>query len=435
LGFSLTASQEEVIKQITSDTAKTYPMHRLLQGDVGCGKTVVAAFAIVLCIRSGLQAALMVPTEILAYQHKETLEKIFSGLGFRIEVLTSSFDKKDSDRVNEGLRSGAIDIVIGTHALIQEKVLFKRLGLAVIDEQHKFGVAQRMLLPKKGNNPHCLVMSATPIPRSLALSLYGDLDISIIRELPQGRLLPQTKWVKETERAKMYRFTEQLLRQGRQAYIIYPVIEENIDEDLQSLEDMHQEVSRQFPNFLVGMFHGRLSANQKQETIRKFREKKIQILVATTIVEVGVNVENATVMIVENPERFGLAQLHQLRGRIQRSTHQPYFILISGNDISENASQRLEAISRTNDGFVIAEDDLRLRGPGDFFGELQHGLPNLKIANPLRDLEVLGRARLYAYRVIKNDHSLEKPEHRSIREHLELLTLNLKPQHTEGVAN
>ena len=204
---------------------------------------------------------------------------------------------------------------------------------------------------------------------------------------------------------------------------------------MQSLEDMHQEVSRQFPNFLVGMFHGRLSANQKQETIRKFREKKIQILVATTIVEVGVNVENATVMIVENPERFGLAQLHQLRGRIQRSTHQPYFILISGNDISENASQRLEAISRTNDGFVIAEDDLRLRGPGDFFGELQHGLPNLKIANPLRDLEVLGRARLYAYRVIKNDHSLEKPEHRSIREHLELLTLNLKPQHTEGVAN
>ncbi|MEI8349745.1 MAG: ATP-dependent DNA helicase RecG [Candidatus Omnitrophota bacterium] len=435
LDFTLTASQEEAIRQITSDTAQSYPMHRLLQGDVGCGKTVVAAFAIALCARSGLQAALMVPTEILVYQHKETLEKMFSGLGFRIEILTSSFAAKDAERIYEGLRSGAIDIVIGTHALIQKDVLFKRLGLAVIDEQHKFGVAQRMLLPKKGNNPHCLVMSATPIPRSLALSLYGDLDISIIRELPKGRLLPQTKWIKESQRAEIYRFIGQQLRQGRQAYIIYPVIEESEDEDLQSLETMYVNISRQFSDFSVDMFHGKLTAKQKQETIRKFREKKIHILVATTIVEVGVNIENATVMMVENPERFGLAQLHQLRGRIQRSTHQPYFILISADDISENASRRLKAISSTNDGFLIAEDDLRLRGPGDFFGELQHGLPNLKIANPLRDLEVLKQARLYAYRVIKNDHSLEKLEHRSIKDYLEVLTSAFQPQHAESVTN
>jgi ATP-dependent DNA helicase RecG len=419
LPFKLTSGQEKSIFQITRDLEKPYPMHRLLQGDVGCGKTIVSAFACAVCLNSGWQAAFMVPTEVLAHQHKETLGKVFKGLGYTIEVISSSLPKAKIKKIYSNLEQGEIDIIVGTHALIQEDVKFKKMGLVIIDEQHKFGVAQRVLLPKKsGYNPHCLVMSATPIPRSLALSLYGDLDLSVIKELPSGRIPPQNLWVKEDKRGWVYDFLKTKLKENRQVYIVYPLIEESEDQDLKSLEVMYEKLVREFSHYSVGMFHGRMKGDKKLEVIKKFRENKINMLVSTTVVEVGVSVENATVMVVENPERFGLAQLHQLRGRIQRSSHQPYFILISKDELSPIAEKRLGVISNTTDGFKIAEEDLIIRGPGDFFGHLQHGIPNLKIADPLRDLEILKQARLCAYNVIKNDSYLEKPVHRSIREHL-----------------
>ena len=417
LNFQLTSSQEEVLGQILSDLDKPYPMHRILQGDVGCGKTVIAAFAIAASVSSGYQAALMVPTEVLAYQHKETLSDIFKGLS--IEVVTSSLSKKQRSAIYADLNEGKIKVVVGTHSLIQDQVKFKKLGLVVIDEQHKFGVAQRALLPKKGKiPPHCLVMSATPIPRSLALSLYGDLDISEIKEMPQGRIPAKTLWFKEAQRNEVYELLKQELENQRQAYVIYPVIEESQTEDLKSLKTMHGKITRKFLEFKVGMFHGKMKPDEKIKIIKSFKDKKIDILVSTTVVEVGLSIENATVMIVENPERFGLAQLHQLRGRIQRSSKQSYFALISKPDLSENSLNRLKIISSQTCGFKIAEEDLKNRGPGDFFGNLQHGLPDLKIANPLRDLELLKLARTFAYRVIKSDPSLEKRENQCIREHI-----------------
>jgi ATP-dependent DNA helicase RecG len=419
LQFTLTVSQVNTLKQILDDIKKPYPMHRLLQGEVGCGKTVVASFAIAICCDCGFQAALMVPTEVLAYQHKETLDKIFDGLPFKTEVLTSSLSKKEMERIYTGLKTGNINIIIGTHALIQQDVEFKNLALVIIDEQHKFGVAQRALLPKKGKNPHCLVMSATPIPRSLALSLYGDLDISAIRDLPHDRILAKTEWVKQDKRQWVYDFLKERINEGRQAYMVYPVIEESDSEDLKSLEQMYGRLKKIFSSLKVAIFHGRLNPKEKLEVINKFKQGQIDILVSTTVVEVGVNIENATVMVIENPERFGLAQLHQLRGRIQRSSHESYFILLSEGGLAENSQKRLETISRINDGFKIAEEDLKIRGPGDFFGEMQHGLPDLKIANPLEDLEILAQARQFAYKVIKSDPELEAPQHKCIREHLD----------------
>lgn len=419
LPFKLTSSQENAVSQIMNDLVKSYPMHRLLQGDVGCGKTIVATFAIGVCADCRFQAALMVPTEVLAYQHKETLDNIFKGLGFKIEVVTASLSKAEIKKIYDGLTQGEVDIIVGTHALIQEEVRFKKMGLAVIDEQHKFGVAQRALLPKKsGDNPHCLVMSATPIPRSLALSLYGDLDLSIIKELPEGRKIAENIWIKDDRRKWVYNFLREQLNKGRQAYVVYPLIEESEDLDLKSLEAMYKQLSKEFSQFSVGMFHGKMKPAEKLEIIKKFRDNRINILLCTTVVEVGVNIENAAVMVVENPERFGLAQLHQLRGRIQRAGHQPYFIFISGSNLSPAAVSRLKAVSEISDGFRIAEEDLLIRGPGDFFGHLQHGIPKLKIADPLRDLEGLKQARVFAYNVIKNDPFLEKPQHRSIRDQL-----------------
>ncbi|MFH1503777.1 MAG: ATP-dependent DNA helicase RecG [Candidatus Omnitrophota bacterium] len=417
--FKLTSSQEEVIAQILDDLAKPFPMHRLLQGDVGCGKTVVAVFAIAACVQAGFQAALMVPTEVLAYQHKETLDKILKEKS--IKVVTSSLAKTAALSIYKDLKQGKIKIIIGTHSLIQEDIKFKKLGLAVIDEQHKFGVAQRSLLPQKGLvAPHFLVMSATPIPRSLALSLYGDLDLSVIKEMPKQRVPAITTWVKEEKREWVYNFLEEKVQQGRQAYIIYPVIEESKDEELKSLKVMYEKISQKLAPLSIGVFHGKMKNAEKIKVIKDFRENKINILVSTTVIEVGVNIENAAVMIVENPERFGLAQLHQLRGRIQRSNHEPHFILISKDKLSQSAEDRLKVISKQSCGFKIAEEDLKLRGPGDFFGNIQHGLPDLKLANPLRDLEILKQARFFAYQVVKSDPSLEKPQHRCIREYLNI---------------
>ena len=440
LSFTLTSSQEKVLSQILDDFRKSYPMRRLLQGDVGCGKTVVAGFAISICADSGWQAAVMVPTEVLAYQHKETLDRMFEGLDFvskngreqAVKVITSSLSRKEADKIYSDLAEGKVKVIIGTHSLIQKNIKFKKLGLIVIDEQHKFGVAQRALLIEKGEvYPHCLIMSATPIPRSLALSLYGDLDISIINKMPEGRVLAETIWVKEKKRNWVYDFIQEQLLKGRQSYVIYPVIEESQDEELKSLKVMYDKIAKRFSSFSVGMFHGKMKNKHKMEVIKAFKDKRIDVLVSTTVVEVGVNIENATTMVVENPERFGLAQLHQLRGRVQRSTYQPYFILISKDNLSSDSLSRLEIISNESCGFKIAEEDLKLRGPGDFFGNLQHGLPDLKIASPLRDLEILKEARLFAYKVIKSDPYLQKTCHRCIKESVDLY---IKKQYNINIA-
>lgn len=417
LDFSLTPSQEEAIKEIIEDMQKPFPMHRLLQGDVGSGKTAVAIFAIGLCAVNNFQACLMVPTEVLAHQHYETLSKVFKGFNFRIEFLLSGITRKKREEIIRRLEEGKIDIVVGTHALLEEAVKFKRLGLVVIDEQHKFGVAQRALLPKKGINPDCLVMSATPIPRSLALSLYGDLDLSVIKGLPQGRKQPKTIVVEEDERDRVYRFVKDKLREGRQAYIIYPVIEGS-QEEVQSLKENISFLKKEFAGFPIEIFHGRQKREEKLRIIKGFNDNRIKILVATTVVEVGIDIENATVMAVENPERFGLAQLHQLRGRIRRSIYEPYFILIKRKGLNETVSKRLAIIEKIDDGFKLAEEDLKLRGPGDFFGHLQWGFPQLKIANPLKDIEILNQTRRLAYQVVKKDPHLEKPYHKSIRKYL-----------------
>ncbi|MFH1768391.1 MAG: ATP-dependent DNA helicase RecG [Candidatus Omnitrophota bacterium] len=421
MAFKLTPCQEKVVGEIFNDLKRPYPMHRLLQGDVGCGKTIVACFAIAWMAQSDFQAAFMVPTEVLAYQHIATLKDLLKRFNFKIEILTSSLSTKDKQAVYNNLRDGTTDIVIGTHSLVEQAVVFKNLGLVVIDEQHKFGVAQRTLLPKKAKKyaPHCLVMSATPIPRTLSLSLYGDLDLSVIDNLPPGRKQPRTLWVGNDKRRWVYDLLREKLKEKRQAYIIYPVIEESNDWDLRSLREMYDVIKEEFNDFEVAMFHGKMSNKEKGIIIKKFKQNHVNILIATTIIEVGVNIENATVMVVENPERFGLAQLHQLRGRIRRSTYQPEFILIGDAGLSDNAKKRLEIISTTNDGFKIAEEDLTLRGPGDFFGSSQSGFPQLKIASPLGDLEILKQARLSAYRVIKNDPYLREPAHRCIKEQLD----------------
>ncbi len=417
LVFKLTLSQEKVLGEILDDLSASYPMHRILQGDVGCGKTVIAAFSLGVCLASGWQGALMVPTEVLAYQHKETLSRILKNKS--IKVVTSSLSKKEKESIYNDLGKGKIKLIIGTHSLIQEEVKFKKLGLVVIDEQHKFGVAQRALLPKKGKiPPHCLVMSATPIPRSLALSLYGDLDLSIIKHMPQGRILAKTILLKPGQRSRAYAQLKAKLEQKRQAYIVYPLIEESENEQLQSLEAMHKKIAAKFSQYSVGIFHGKMKPQEKIEVIKQFKDKKIDILVSTTVVEVGLDIKNATLMIVENPERFGLAQLHQLRGRIQRSTDQSQFILILPKNLSQKSLERLKIIAKESCGFKIAEEDLKIRGPGDFFGQLQHGLPDLKIANPLKDLEVLKTARKLAYRVIKADPDLVKRENSCIKNHL-----------------
>ncbi|MBD3264805.1 MAG: ATP-dependent DNA helicase RecG, partial [Candidatus Omnitrophica bacterium] len=424
LEFELTPFQDKAVHDIFRDMSKPYPMHRLLQGDVGCGKTVVAAFAAAFCLSCGWQVAFMVPTEVLAFQHTRTLSRFFKGLGFEedgIKALTSSVSQKEKENIYKYLGNGKLKLVIGTHSLLQEKVKFKNLGLVIIDEQHKFGVAQRALLPKKSVlSPHCLVMSATPIPRSLALSLYGDLDLSVIKEMPAGRVSPDTIWVQEDKRAWVYDFIEGELRKKRQAYIVYPLIEEGEEEEIRSLKQMQRELAKRFSSFSLGVFHGKMKNEEKMATIEKFRNQKIKLLISTNVIEVGVNIENATVMVVENPERFGLAQLHQLRGRIQRSHHKPFFILISNDSISSLARQRLETIKEERDGFKIAEEDLKIRGPGDFFGNIQHGLPDLSVANPVKDLDVLKQARFFAYNTVKYDPYLKKTSNRYLREYLEI---------------
>jgi len=420
LPFRLTAAQEMVIQEIRADMAHPLVMQRLLQGDVGSGKTVVATLAAVIAIQGGYQVALMVPTEILAKQHYEKIKSQIPNpkSQIKIELLTSSINAKEKIRVLKDIKVGKVELVIGTHALLEEDVKFKNLGLVVIDEQHKFGVGQRALLPKKGISPDVLIMTATPIPRTLAITIYGDLDISVITELPPGRIPINTMHFSQDKRLKAYTIAKEHLQRGRQAYIVYPVIEESYALDIAGAKKMYEELkTNEFKDYKLGLIHGRLKQKEQDSIMLKFRHKDLDILVSTTVLEVGIDVPTATCMIIEHAERFGLAQLHQLRGRVGRGLDESFCILISDTKTAQ-AKARIEAMAKYSDGFRIAEEDLKIRGPGEFFGRRQSGLSELKIANPLSQMQLLKRAREEVLKLISIDPHLEARQNLLLREKL-----------------
>ena len=415
LPYSLTAAQERVWKEIRADMAAPFPMNRLLQGDVGSGKTVVACLAIVTAIEAGYQAALMAPTEILAEQHALTLDRILAPLGLTVTLLTNATRGKARRERLEALRAGAVGCVVGTHALVQKAVGFKRLGLAVVDEQHRFGVVQRATLRGKGETPDVLVMTATPIPRTLALTLYGDLDVSVLDEMPPGRQRIVTGIRDEKGRPRVYDFLRAEMQAGRQVYVVYPLVEESEVLDLRAATAMAERLRAEvFPEFQVGLLHGRMSFADKDAVMADFRRGAIHLLVSTTVIEVGIDVPNASVMVIEHAERFGLSQLHQLRGRVGRGEWKSYCILMS-QGASEDARRRLAAMEETGDGFRIAEADLGIRGPGDFFGTRQSGLPAFRVADLLRDGVLLEEARGDAFALVATDPELARLEHRALR--------------------
>lgn len=410
LPFQLTEGQREAIFAAAADMKSGAAMNRLIQGDVGCGKTVVAAALIYLCAQNGCQAAMMAPTELLATQHYESLAPLLENCGLRTALVTGSVSAAQKRKVAEELVKGEIDFAIGTQALIQRGIDFKRLGLVIVDEQHRFGVNQRALLTNKGENPHLLVMSATPIPRTLALMIYGDLDISVIRTMPAGRQKIDTTLIGEKKRKTLYSFLRGQVEQGRQIYVVCPLIEEDEEgeSDLHSAEHTYRQLSeKMFPDLRVALIHGRMKSAEKDEVMSAFAEGNIDLLVSTTVIEVGINVPNATVMVIENAERFGLSQLHQLRGRVGRGVHRSYCILISENE-SEKTKERLYTLVSTNDGFAIAEADLVQRGPGDFFGAAQHGLPTLRLATLTTDTQMIEVAAKEANFLLESDPALER---------------------------
>ena len=400
LPFSLTNAQKRTLNEICADVKSGKMMNRLVQGDVGSGKTAVAAAAIYLAVDNGFQAAMMAPTEILASQHYETLTKFFEGKNINTVLLTGSMKAKEKREALEKIAGGEADVIIGTHAIIQKNVEFKKLGFVVADEQHRFGVEQRAKLSAKGDNPHILIMSATPIPRTLALILYGDLEVSVIDELPPGRKTVKTYAVGESMRKRIYAFAEKSVNEGMQVYVVCPLVEETEKSDLQNAVDLSRTLQATFPKFKIGLVHGKMKPKDKEEVMNGFSSGEINILVSTTVIEVGVNVPNANMMIIENAERFGLSQLHQLRGRVGRGAQQAYCILVpqSGNEITK---KRMETMCISNDGFYISEQDLQLRGPGDFFGTRQHGLPEMKIANLFEDTDILQQAQNAASEIIE----------------------------------
>ena len=417
LPFEFTNSQEKVIKEIASDMSKPIPMNRLLQGDVGSGKTIVALCALVITAQNACQGALMVPTEILAEQHYKNIETMLKNFNIKPVLLSGDLPVKERDRRRRMIEAGEADIIVGTHALIQQGVRFKKLALAVIDEQHKFGVTQRALLRSKSINPDILVMTATPIPRTLALTVYGDLDISTIDELPPGRGEIKTFYFQEKNRQKAYGLAEQQVKMGRQAYVVYPIIEESEKSDLRAAVKMCKELAALFPELKVGLLHGRMNSSEKGNIMGAFKQKKIDILVSTVVIEVGVDISNASVMIIEHAERFGLSQLHQLRGRIGRGKYLSYCVLVAEPN-SDEARCRVNAMLDTQDGFKIAEKDLEIRGPGEFFGTKQHGLPELKIGNIVRDRQIMEIARKEAFELIEKDRFLKRPENKAISDSL-----------------
>jgi len=416
--FQLTGAQKRVLKEIRKDFLVGHHMNRLLQGDVGSGKTLVALLTMLIGVGNGFQAALMAPTEILAQQHFETLSELMKELPVKLEILTGSTKKKDRQVIHEGLQNGSINILVGTHALLEDVVQFSNLGIVVIDEQHRFGVAQRAKMWRKNTiPPHVLIMTATPIPRTLAMTFYGDLDVSVIDELPPGRKPITTSHRYETHRLRVFGFIKEQIKLGRQVYIVYPLINESETLDFNNLMAGYEAISRAFPlpDFRVSIVHGQMKADQKDFEMQRFVKGETQIMVATTVIEVGVNVPNASVMIIESAERFGLSQLHQLRGRVGRGAEQSYCILMTGDKLSKDTLKRLETMVRTNDGFEIAEVDLQLRGPGDLMGTQQSGLLNLKIADLSKDQQLVVMAREEARKVLGVDPELQHPVHATLK--------------------
>ncbi len=418
LPFELTAAQKRVIKEIRSDLGSNAQMNRLLQGDVGSGKTVVALLSMLLALDNGFQCCLMAPTEILATQHYSSLKVLLGNMDITMALLTGSTKKSVRREIHEQLETGKLHILVGTHAVLEDKVQFCNLGLAIIDEQHRFGVAQRSKLWHKNTlPPHILVMTATPIPRTLAMSLYGDLDISVIDELPPGRKSVKTVHRFDSNRLKVFRFLKEEIKKGRQAYIVYPLIQESETLDYKDLMDGYESIVRDFPmpEYQTSIVHGQMKPADKAYEMERFSRGETQLMVATTVIEVGVNVPNASVMVIESAERFGLSQLHQLRGRVGRGAEQSYCILMTGHKLSQEAKTRLRTMVRTNDGFEIAEEDLKLRGPGDLMGTQQSGLLSLKLADLVKDQNILKMARHYALRLLKEDPQMEKEENRPVR--------------------
>jgi ATP-dependent DNA helicase RecG len=451
LPFHPTSAQKRVLKQIAADMEKPYPMRRLLQGDVGSGKTIVAFEAAIIAIENGCQVALMAPTEILAQQHYFSARRILENAGYRIVLLTGSLESDRKREIRRHIAQGSAQLVIGTHALLEEKVEFAKPGLVIVDEQHRFGVMQRLKLMKKSGDdvnataaarpsdqsssgavaePDVLVMTATPIPRTLALTLYGDLDLSVLDELPPGRTPIITRCVADDQSPKVWDFVRKQVEAGHQAYVVYPVIAENEESELKAAIKMYRELSGKiFADLKVGLLHGRLDADLKDQVMRMFQKGELQILVATTVIEVGVDVPNATMMVIEHAERFGLAQLHQLRGRIGRGAAKSYCVLMTGGKISDDGQKRLDAMTRTNDGFEIAQLDLELRGPGEFFGTRQAGLPSFRVANIIRDAQLLEAAKHEAIAVLAGPNSEISAEEISRA----LVQMRARWQHTYGL--
>ncbi|NUN70796.1 MAG: ATP-dependent DNA helicase RecG [Bacteroidetes bacterium] len=438
--FELTGAQQRVIAEIEADLRQPVPMNRLLQGDVGSGKTIVALHAMLTAIGNGYQCALMAPTEILAEQHWQSIRNFLKDLPVNVRLLVGGQKKKLRDDILEDIRRGTAHIVVGTHALIQDHVQFADLGLTVIDEQHRFGVSQRALLREKGKkNPHVLVMTATPIPRTLSLTVYGDLDVSIIDELPKNRKAIRTAIRYEKDKAKIFDFVRTELEKGRQAYVVYPLIEESEKIDLKAATQEYEHLrTKVFPGISIGLLHGKLSSEEKDELMRRFKQNEIRILVATTVIEVGIDVPNASIMIIENAERFGLSQLHQLRGRVGRGAEQSYCILVTDQNYAKRTlslstdraearkevdatKRRLETMVETNDGFRIAEVDLEIRGAGDYFGTRQSGLPAFRLANIVTDKDILQAARTEAFGLVERDPHLSRAEHKNIRKEFEFV--------------
>ncbi len=420
LPFPLTEAQKRVIREIRRDTVTGYQMNRLLQGDVGSGKTLVALMSMLLAVDNGFQACMMAPTEILARQHYATVCRMLDGMEVRTAVLTGASNARERRAALEGIADGSIDLLIGTHALLEDRVRFANLGFVVIDEQHRFGVEQRARLWTKNEQPpHILVMTATPIPRTLAMTLYGDLDVSVIDELPPGRRPVRTVHYTDAARMRLFGFMKQEIRKGRQVYVVYPLIKESEAMDYKDLTDGYEAISRDFPlpEFVTTVCHGKMKPADKEESMRQFKSGEAHIMVATSVIEVGVDVPNATVMVIESAERFGLSQLHQLRGRVGRGGEQSYCILMSGEKLSRESRARLDAMCQTGDGFRLAELDLKLRGAGDINGTLQSGMAlDLKIANPTLDTQLLTLTRDAAEELLARDRTLALPEHAGLRE-------------------
>lgn len=416
LSFQLTGAQKKVLQEIYKDIATDRPMQRMVQGDVGSGKTIVALMAAAQVISNGGQVALMAPTEILAQQHFKNAEKYLSPLGIRTEMLIGQLKSAERQRVLPLLKSGEAQLVIGTHALIQEGVDFKNLSLVIVDEQHRFGVEQRGILKAKGTAPHFLLMTATPIPRSLAMTIYGDLDTSIINEMPAGRIPIVTRVTYQSKRPQVIGFVREQLQKGRQAYIIYPLVEESEKIDLKSATTEFERLKLEFAEFKVGLLHGKMKGEEKDQVMADFKNKKLDVLVSTTVIEVGVDVSNANIMWIEHSERFGLSQLHQLRGRVGRGEYKSYCILMMGHAVSEEARERVSFLESTTDGFKISEFDLELRGPGEFLGVRQSGMPGFKMANLVKDLPMLEQARAAAFELLEKDPLLKRKDHLSLKE-------------------